>query len=1087
MKRLVIAIPLILLAALSFALNKAESPAEAEGPIRILFLGHDSEHHDSNKYFPMLSKALGRDGIYFDYYTNVEEALGDFSHLSKYDGVLLYANHGAISVKQYGNLKRYVTEGGGFIPVHCASACFNNQPDFVRLVGGKFAHHKGKEFTTTVVAPRHPAMKNVREFKAWDETYVHSGHGSDRTILMVRKPEGDDNVKEPEPWTWTRNEGKGRVFYTASGHDQRVWSRDEFHQLLKSGILWAIGEDRKKSYEGFISSRKVLTYETRANIPNYEKRPKPLQYQHPLSPEESLKYTQVPVGWSLKLFASEPQIVNPIGLAWDEGGRLWAAETVDYPNEIKAERKGDDKIKILEDTNGDGRCDKVTVFADGLNIPTSLTFGNGGVYVHHAAETLFLKDTDGDDKADIREVVLRGWGTGDTHAGPSNLRYGLDNEIWGTVGYSSFSNEGNRFGSGVYRFTKDGSSLEFLHQFNNNTWGLGLNNEGDVFGSTANNNPSFFCGIPATILPGRKGLSAKMVASSSTFHPITPNIRQVDVFGGYTAAAGHAFANSDNFPESWRGKRAFVAGPTGNLLGMFDTSRDGAGYKSRNAFQLVASADEWFSPVAAEIGPDGNLWISDWYNFIIQHNPTPNDNRGGYAAKNGKGNAHINPNRDRQHGRIYRLVWDEAPKSKINSLREASNEELLRALGDSNQFWRITAQRLLVDGKKTEVAKSLRALVGKPGIGAIHALWALDGLGKLDSDTHRNALLSTNPVVRRNAVRALPLDASGVDLIFQSGVINDPDLTTRLAAFVALAQFPTSEPVKNAVTSLGNDEVNQKDEWLSAALDAAGKKHQAEEFSDLEYQESEENLLENRNWEVFIHSGNGAQHLRPTAEGFKGGKCLKIESKKPTDTSWGAEVKVKANTRYRLRGKIKTEGIQGGGLGALFNVHELQSPERVKTQALRGKKDWTEVSIDFNSLGRKEITINALFGGWGQSTGTAWFDEIELKELVAIPKIQPDVKLRPGDATRGKDLFNTHPVAACSRCHVVGGKGGVIGPALDTIAARKGPDYIKRSLLEPNAEIAEGYPLKVSPMPPMNLLLEPQEIEDILSYLQTLK
>lgn len=357
----------------------------------------------------------------------------------------------------------------------------------------------------------------------------------------------------------------------------------------------------------------------------------------------------------------------------------------------------------------------------------------------------------------------------------------------------------------------------------------------------------------------------------------------------------------------------------------------------------------------------------------------------------------------------------------------------------------------------------------------------------MDADTHRNALLSTNPVLRRNAVRALPLDDSGVDLIFQSGVINDSDLTTRLAAFVALAQFPTSEPVKNAVTSLGNDEVNQKDEWLSAALDAAGKKHQAEEFSDLEYQESNENLLENVNWEVSIHSGNGAQHLRPTKEGNKGGKCLKIESKKPTDTSWGAEVKVKANTRYRLRGKIKTEGIQGGGLGALFNVHELQSPERVKTQALRGKKDWTGVSIDFNSLGRKQITINALFGGWGQSTGTAWFDEIELKELVAIPKIPTDVKLRPGDATRGKNLFNTHPVAACSRCHVVGGKGGVIGPALDTIAARKGPDYIKRSLLEPNAEIAEGYPLKVSPMPPMNLLLEPQEIEDILSYLQTLK
>ncbi len=450
------------------------------------------------------------------------------------------------------------------------------------------------------------------------------------------------------------------------------------------------------------------------------------------------------------------------------------------------------------------------MFADGLNIPTSLTFANGGVYVHHASETLFLKDSDGDDRADSREVVLTGWGTGDTHAGPSNLRYGFDNQLWGTVGYSAFRDADHRFGQGVYRFAKDGSSLEFLHQFNNNTWGLGFNIAGDVFGSTANNNPSFFCGIPATALPGGRGQSAKMIASSATFHPITPNIRQVDVFGGYTAGAGHTFANSDNFPEPWRGNVAFVSGPTGNLLGKFRMQADGAGYKAKNDFAIVASADEWFSPVAAEVGPDGNLWISDWYNFIIQHNPTPNSGRGGYDAKTGKGNAHVNPNRDRQHGRIYRLVWDKAPEPTTKSLAGASTDQLVAALADSNQFWRLTAQRLIVDGGHRDAIEELKSLTGQPGIAAVHALWALQGLAALDMETHRAALLSTDPILRRNAVRALPLDESGVALIFQSGVVNDPDLTTRLAAFVALAQFPSSEPVKNAVAGLGNDAVNRK-------------------------------------------------------------------------------------------------------------------------------------------------------------------------------------------------------------------------------------------------------------------------------------
>src|SRR5690606_34014730 len=172
-------------------------------------------------------------------------------------------------------------------------------------------------------------------------------------------------------------------------------------------------------------------------------------------------------------------------MAWDEKGRLWVIETVDYPNEVRQQDGvGSDRIKICEDTDGDGRADKFTVFAENLNIPTSMVFANGGVIVAQAPHFIFLKDTNGDDKADIRENIITGWGKSDTHAGPSNLRYGLDNRIWGVLGYSGFDGEVGgkhfKFSQGVYNFSPDGKDLEYLARTSNNTWGLGFSEENDV-------------------------------------------------------------------------------------------------------------------------------------------------------------------------------------------------------------------------------------------------------------------------------------------------------------------------------------------------------------------------------------------------------------------------------------------------------------------------------------------------------------------------------------------------------------------------------------------------------------------------------
>ncbi|MED5381702.1 MAG: PVC-type heme-binding CxxCH protein [Verrucomicrobiota bacterium] len=1090
---------LLCLAAAFAAPGISTSGKADDSPIRVLFLGHESEHHNSNLYYPMLSRALGRDAIYFDYVTSVEEALGDADTLGKFDALLLYANHGKIEPHQWKNLKNYVERGGGFVPVHCASWCFGNEPGFDKLVGGRFKSHQGAAFAAKIVKPDHPAMKDVKEFTAWDETYFHNNHNTEnRTVLMVREAMPGDPHTKPEPWTWVRTQGKGRVFYTASGHDQRVWSHSDFHQLIKSGILWAVGNKARKHYDNFIAKRTPLKYEKRGNVPNYERRPEPLKYQLPLSPEDSMKYTQVPVGFRMELFAAEPDIINPIYMAWDERGRLWVVETVDYPNEFKDGRKGNDRIKICEDTNGDGKADKFTVFAEGFNIPTSMTFARGGVILAHAPEFYFLKDTDGDDRADIREVLFTGWGVGDTHAGPSNLRYGFDNWIYGTVGYARFNGslggKQHNFGMGVFRFKSDASDIEFLHQFNNNTWGMGFNHAGDVFGSTANNNPTFFGGIPATVYSGDKKMSAKMIADSRAFHPITPNIRQVDAFNAYTAGCGHAFATSDAFPEKYRNRTAFVCGPTGNLLGTYRMEKSGAGYVAKNSFSFVASADEWFSPVVAEVGPDGHLWIADWYNFIIQHNPTPSVGRGGYAARNGRGNAHVNLNRDRQHGRIYRVIWEGAPKSKIKSLAKASPRKLVKALDSDNLFWRQTAQRLIVDGKNKKAVKALRKRALGQGVGAIHALWALDGLGELDEETKRAALINTDAEVKRNAIRALGQAKNDEQLLYDSATLADKDLHVRLAAIVKLARFPESATHKRAAGVLAKDKTNAEDEWLKLALQAAG----AEETNIIGYERGP-NLLANASfeanngklpngWQVRTYSAKGpeVEHAIETrASHVKTGKAsMKIRSGSGHDTSIYTSIKLNTGTTYALSAWVKTEGVSGGH-GALLNVHELQ--HKGKTTAVKGNSDWKKVELVFENIQSGNLSLNCLFGGWGQAKGTAWYDDLSLQEVKPIYKKADDQKEIKGLADRGKDIFHKHAVASCVRCHKVSDEGGVIGPALDGIASRKDRAYLYESLVNPTTTLAEGFDkLGASPMPPMNLLLNEQQLADVMAYLMTL-
>jgi putative membrane-bound dehydrogenase-like protein len=840
----------------AFAVPALAQPAAQPPRLKILFLGDNAGHQPATR-FKILQPVMSARNIELTYTDKLDDL--NAKNLANYDGLMIYANHTKITPEQEKALLDFVEGGKGFIPLHCASYCFLNSPKYVELVGAQFRSHGTGTFHTETVKPDHPIMKGFQSFTSWDETYVHTKHNEkDRTVLEVR---AEGELKEP--WTWVRTQGKGRVFYTAWGHDQRTWEHAGFHNLVERGVRWACGQDPALAGPYFekpemTKPRKdVAPFEyVEAKVPFYPpsrqwgKQADPLtKMQKPLSVEESIKHYVTPVDFEVKVFVTEEKLGGkPLAMNWDEQGRLWVSITRDYPNEMQPAGQGRDKILICEDTDGDGVCDKITEFADKLSIPTSILPYAGGVIVHQPPVTLFLKDTDGDGKADVRQELFRGWGTNDTHAGPSNLHYGFDNWVYGSVGYAGFrgtvAGDALRFSQGFYRFKLEPNpgnkseplkvtKLEFLRSTNNNTWGLAFNEAGELFGSTANGCPIVQMPIPNRYYEKVKGLTPTVlqnIAPDFHFEPITDKVRQVDWHGGFTAGSNCAIYTARTYPREYWNRTAFVSEPTGHLTGIFTLQPNGGSYRANYAWNLVASDDEWAAPIDAQVGPDGHMWVNDWYAFIVQHNPTP----AGFTT--GKGAAYETPLRDKVHGRIYRVVYTKAKPEKPFTLKDATPEKLVETLKNPNMTWRLHAQRLLIERGKDDVVPALLKLIADKSVdetglnpGAVHAIWTLAGLrvNKDSAATLPAAAEHPSPAVREAYWAAIP-KASPESANIRAG-LRETDPRVRQAMYMALADLPaTTEPeaVGTALASgllgaMAPDKVTQ-DAILAAAMSRAG-------------------------------------------------------------------------------------------------------------------------------------------------------------------------------------------------------------------------------------------------------------------------
>lgn len=1048
----------------SLALAVLQAPADDR--LHLLFLG-DRGHHQPAARLQEVIGALARRGIAADYESELARVTPEL--LTRYDAVAVYANfpdHPAAPPEFLAALHHFVAaRGRGLIAIHCASACFPESPEWTRLIGARFERHGGEVFTDEIVAPEHPLLRGWESFTTWDETYVHRDHAaSGRTVLTVRGA-------EREPWTWVRAEGSGRVFYTAWGHDERTWTQPGFLDLLARAALWTAGEASAARHSGF--ALPPLVHQPRASVPNYEKRDPPPAYQLPTSAAEAARHLQAGAGLRVELFASEPDLVNPIAFCFDARGRLCVLESVDYPNALAADGRGRDRVVICADQDSDGRADSFTTFHAGLNVATGILAAPAGLIVAQAPNLLFLHDEDGDDRCERVSVLATGFGRNDTHAGPSSLTWGPDGRIYGAVGYAGYrgplrGGSVGGFGQGLWRCRPDGSEMEFLAQFSNNTWGLGFRSDGELWGSTANGAPSFFVGAPKPDLLAADPLhpGAAPVHDFTALHPLT-HLRQVDFFGGYTAAAGHRFLESPLFPSDFQGD-ALVCEPTGHLVARLRITPEGSGFRAQDGWNLIASTDEWFAPVQAEVGPDGAVWIADFAQFLVQHNPTPTPEWGGFRASNGAGNAHENPLRDEQHGRIWRMLPVAAP---------AATQPLPR---------------------------------------------------EVPTPRTRFSLWSSDPAERKRALADDSVPFTPRDLI-ESGVLDDPALDVRRWAFLAAARLSDDSTLGAALAAQALQPEVQNDPWLPTALLAGATAHAAgflaalASFLQAEAEQQAEpgpNLIPNpgfedavdgeleqpRAWRPRTYSG-AAQHAWVTGAGRGGGRALRIESERGADTSWFTDLTVEPNTRYRLSAWVRAEpGFHplGNAFGALLNLH---GRGQTISSSVRAPGDWTQIELEFETGPQERaLSLNCLYGGWGQAVGAAVWDDLELRALgdgfsvtalaghvadarglelpagAVVGSAGPPLD-EGGDPTRGAEVFWTHPIAACSACHAIGGRGGAVGPDLSAVGTRLSRTQILQSLLEPNAELAAGWPGEVSAMPVLRPFLSDSEVRDLVAFL----
>ena len=537
----------------------------------------------------------------------------------------------------------------------------------------------------------------------------------------------------------------------------------------------------------------------------------------PLAPRESLQHLVVAPGLEVQLVAHEPQLIDPVAMRFDEAGRMWVVQMRDYPNGPADGEPPQSRISILKDQDGDGHFEEATVFADQLLFANGIQPWKGGVFVTMAGEVAYLKDTDGDDRADVLETWFTGFDQRNPQLRANHPRLGIDNHIYVSSGLSggtiedARSEDAEKVSIRGRDFRFDPRTRAFTAVSGQGQFGLTFDDFGNRF-VCSNRNPLIHVVMAQQDIDknplariasvtndvARSGGDSRVFAITRAW--TTSNLHA----GQFTAACGVTFYGGAALPEEYQGN-AFTCEPTGHLVHREIVQPHGVTFKShpgREGVEFLASRDAWFSPVDLTVGPDGALYVVDMYRAVIEHPEWVPDEL--------KDRADLHDGNDR--GRIYRIIKadprqadteqadtvraDTDQKRAAPVLPEATSESLVDYLAHANSWWRETTARLLLERADPAARRPLEELAQHPSsaLARVHALRVLEGLGWLTDDLLSRLLDDDSPEVIEQAIQVAESQLVGStrlrDQVEQLCHHAAPRI--RFRALLALAPFPVA-------------------------------------------------------------------------------------------------------------------------------------------------------------------------------------------------------------------------------------------------------------------------------------------------------